>query len=83
MKSDLKDFEMDYSDKKENRVASLLIFAAWTSFGIGLLLFVLPWWKDAATGSFVSLCAFAAAGAFFRGMAEIIRLLHGIHLKMK
>ncbi|MFK7692581.1 hypothetical protein [Paenibacillus sp. HJGM_3] len=75
--------ELDYRDKSNNKIASFLIFLAWAVVVIGLILPFFPRADDTRVPFFSTVSVFVLIGAFLRGTAEIIKLLHSINKKLK
>ncbi|SEO97786.1 hypothetical protein [Paenibacillus sp. OV219] len=83
MKSDLGRYELDYSNREENKTVAILTFIAWAIAIAGIVIaFFLFVHGSILTSGFV-LMASLAVGALFRGMAEIIKLLQSILLQLK
>ncbi|QHW32426.1 hypothetical protein GZH47_17495 [Paenibacillus rhizovicinus] len=83
MKSDLHRYELDYSDRKENKIASGLIAVAWTIAICGVLGALYMLMRNAYSAFWTTLIVSLVVCAFLRGMAEIIRLLQAILAKLK
>ncbi|MBM7566645.1 hypothetical protein [Paenibacillus sacheonensis] len=83
MKSDLNRYELDYTDRRDNRVASWLTALAWTIGAMGTVGSLFPLVKEDYAAFAVTLVAAIAAGLLFRGVAEMIRLLQAILLRLK
>ncbi|QHT63591.1 hypothetical protein GXP70_28980 [Paenibacillus lycopersici] len=78
MKSDLNRYVLDDTDRKDNKTASLLVAVSWI-IAIGGILRALYMLSSAdSRGFWMTLFVSLAAGAFIRGMAEIIRLLQAL-----
>jgi hypothetical protein len=79
----IKNYELDYTDKSNSKIASFLIFLAWAIVIIGFIVPFIPRIDETRAPFFSTVCTFILIGALFRGIAEIIKLLHSINNKLK
>jgi FtsH-binding integral membrane protein len=79
-RDEMKNYEFDYTNQNSSKTASFLIFLAWAIVIVGVIIPFIPRIDDT---HFSTVGIFILIGALFRGIAEIIKLLHNINSKLK